>query len=106
MAEVQGNNNLRDDRDGGDRRRSGVIGRGRRLLTSLIRSRWVAMFAIAFAVSWSFHQVDEISQHRLEQQQRITLCVIQAVVIQQQIYPSNRVSIGPILQACEKHDGK
>lgn len=105
MAEVQGNDNLRDGRTG-DRRRAGAIGRGRRLLISIVRSKWIAMFAIAFAVSWSFHQVDEISQHRLEHQQRVTLCIIRAVVVQQQLEPDNRVAIGPILQVCEKHSGK
>lgn len=106
MAEVQIDNDLRNDGyDGADRRRTGVVARGRRLLVLIIRSRWIAMFAIAFAVSWSFHQVDEISQHRLEQQQRVTLCVIKAVVVQQ-LESDDRVTIGPILQACEKHSGK
>lgn len=106
MAKVQTHDVVSRNYSGPDRRRSGLLGRARRLLINTVRSKWLAMFAIAFAVSWSFHQVDEVGQHRLERQQRITQCTIQSVAEQQQLKPKDRVAVGPILQACEKQQGK
>lgn len=106
MAKVQVNDVVSRSYSGPDRRRSGILGAARRWLIKIVRSRWLAMFAIAFAVSWSFHLIDKKGQHRLEHQQRVTICVIKAVAIRQQVTPNDRVVIGPILQACEEHGGK
>jgi hypothetical protein len=106
MAKVQMDDVVSRNYCGPDRRSRSFLGQARRLLIIIVRSKWLAMFAIAFAVSWSFHEVDERGQHQLERQQRVTICVIKAVAIQQQATPDNRVIIGPILQACEKHGGK
>lgn len=84
-----------------------VTTRGERFLSKVVRSRWLAMFAVAFAVSWSFHQVDEIQTHKLERTQRVLTCTIQGVaVMQQRAGTGGRVRIAPILKACEKLEGK
>lgn len=106
MAKVQANDVVSNAYCGPDRRNRGFLGRARRRLIAVVRNRWIAMFAIAFAVSWSFHEVDERGQHRIERQQRITLCVITGVATQQQFHPHSRVIIGPILQVCQKQRGK
>lgn len=104
MDQVQANPDLPNGGPRLDRRRGGVLGRSQRALVSVMRSRWVAMFVIAFAVSWAFHQVDEIGQHRLEHQQHVLTCTIEGVA-RAQTLSNNRVTIGPILQACEKQVG-
>jgi hypothetical protein len=108
MDQVQDNSCLPDDCPTVDRRRGGFIGRTQRIVIAVVRSRWLAMFAIAFAVSWSFHQVDEIGQHRLERQQRITRCVIEGVATAQTnaVPLGQRVEVEPILQVCTKQVGK
>lgn len=91
---------------GPDRRRGGLV-RIERWVIKLVRSKWLAMFGIAFAVSWSFHEVDEVSQHRLERQQRVTICVIEGVASAQNAAPPGvRIRVAPILQACEKRQDK
>jgi hypothetical protein len=109
MGQVQGHEHLSDDSVTADRRRGGAVNRGHRWLIRLVRSRWVAMFAVAFAVSWSFHQVDEISRHRLERQQRVMQCTIQGFATAQALLSNNstqRVTVKPILERCEKQQGK
>jgi hypothetical protein len=104
MDKVQDNVHLPNHGSGAnDRRRRHLT----RMAINVARSRWLAMFAIAFAVSWSFHQVDEIGQHRLERQQRITQCTIKEVAFQQSEADSGmRIAVKPILQQCEKQAGK
>lgn len=107
MVKVQTHHIVSRDYRGPDRRRSGFLGRARRRLISLVRNRWVAMFGIAFAVSWSFHQVDERSQRRVEVQQRVIMCVIQDVALLQEVTPQGeRINVRAILEACRKHEGK
>ena len=107
MAEVQSNQRLRDGDRLPDRREHSRLNRVRRAAVSCARNRWVAMFIVAFSVSWAFHQVDEVGQHRIERQQRILTCTIEGVAIEQtKVGEGQRVPVGPILQACEKHGGK
>lgn len=89
-----------------DRRRRDPVGRARRTLIGIVRSRWVAMFAIAFAVSWSFHQVDEVQEKRLKRSQAVLECTISGVAEKQRKDGLRRVDVGAILEACEKHGGK
>jgi hypothetical protein len=106
MGQVQNNPHLFDDDGGADRRRSDVLGRAQQVLNAVIHSKWVAMFAVAFAVSWAFHQVDEIGQHRLETQQRIMQCTLEGIAAAQVgLQPGNRVPVAPILERCEKQHG-
>jgi hypothetical protein len=104
MDPLQDDPCLPDDGANADRgRRTGL----ERTLVCAMRSKWVAMFIVAFAVSWSFHQVDEVSQHRLEREQHITQCTIAAVAdAQSKLKTGERVIVRPILQACEKQVGK
>jgi uncharacterized protein (DUF427 family) len=75
-----------------------------------VRSKWIAMFAIAFAVSFAFQQVDNIGERRLERSQNITLCVVKGVAdhqtMAQDVPNAPRVAVGPILKACEEQAGK
>lgn len=94
---------LDDDANANHGRRADLEG----MLICIMRSKWLAMFVIAFAVSWSFHQVDEVSQHRLEHQQRITQCTIAGVVDAQSVAKvGERIEVRPILLKCEKQVGK
>lgn len=107
MAKVQTDDVVSRYYSGPDRRRGGLLGQARRLLIKTVRSKWLAMFAIAFAVSWAFHEVDEVGQHRIERQQRITLCTLSGVANAQQHLPKGeRVVVKPILEGCEKLQGK
>ena len=63
------------------------------------------MFIVAFAVSWSFHEFDEQQDKKIERQQRIMQCTIQGVA-DAQLLEGNRTLVQPILQACEKQEGK
>jgi hypothetical protein len=105
MGELQKNECVCNCRPDFDRRRGGSLNRGRRLLIAIVRNRWLAMFAIAFAVSWSFHEVDERGEEKVERSQRILHCTIQGVATEQAATQS-WVDVGPILQACEKQEGK
>lgn len=105
MDQVQAHPDLPSDGPRPDRRRGGPLGRAERVLVGVMRSRWVASFIVAFAVSWAFHQVDEISQHRIERQQDVLTCTIEGVAHQQSL-TAKRVSIQPILQQCDKQVGK
>jgi hypothetical protein len=61
----------------------------------------------AFAVSWGFHVVDERADRKIERQSAILECTIQGMASKQALTdPSERVDMRPILQACEKHEGK
>lgn len=68
------------------------------------------MFAIAFAVSFAFQQVDNIGERRLQRQQNITICVVKGVADQQtlaqDVNNAPRVNVGPILHECEEREGK
>jgi hypothetical protein len=114
MAEVQEHQMVRDQYDGVDRRRGGPLGKLQRGVICIVRSKWVAMFFIAFAVSTAFAQVDNIGERRLERQQEVIVCVVRGVADSQiGVYeadpdriPIRRVIVGPILKACEKQAGK
>lgn len=74
-----------------------------RLIHRIVHSRWLAMFVVAFAVSWAFHQVDEIARHRIEHQQSILACTIEGVAVAQATArPGVRVAVQPILDQCTK----
>jgi hypothetical protein len=105
MDPVQNNNSLPDDRTRSDHPGCPSVREG--LLTKIMRSRWIAMFVIAFAVSWSFHQADEIGQHRLEHQQDVLACTIKGVSdAQSMVQSGERIQVRPILLKCEKQAGK
>lgn len=110
MAEVQEHPVVSNDYDGPDRRGSGPLAKAQRWVIRLVRSRWIAMFAVAFAVSWSFNQVDNIGERKIEKAQRVTICVVKGVADAQTAAESlrhpPRTEVGPILQACEKREGK
>lgn len=105
MVSLPGNDHVSHDDPNADRRRRGPVGRARRLIITIVRSRWIAMFVVAFAVSWAFHQIEEIQNHKLERQQRIISCTITGVAHQQSTYPT-RVQVEPILQRCTNQQGK
>jgi hypothetical protein len=105
MDPLQDNNPLSDDRACTDR--PGCPSLKADLLTRIMRSRWIASFIVAFAVSWSFHQADEIGQHRIERQQRVLACTVTGVAnAQAKTKPGERVVVRPILLKCEKQAGK
>lgn len=106
MAKVQTHDVVSYDYAGPDRRRSGLVGKLQRGLIWTVRSRWVAMFAVAFAVSFAFQQVDNIGERRVERQQRILTCVISGVANSQALTPEQRVKVTPILQVCEDREHK
>lgn len=106
MAEVQSDNVVSRDYRGPDRRRGGILGKLERGLIKTVRSRWLAMFVVAFAVSYGFQQVDNIGERRLERQQKITLCVIDAVAKAQRVQPHLRTNVGSILEVCEERRSK
>lgn len=68
------------------------------------------MFVVAFSVSWAFNQVDNIGERKIEEAQRVTLCVIKGVADAQtrsdQTNSPKRIEVGPILQGCDKREGK
>lgn len=105
MAPVSSDHNVPDGNRPIDRRRVGALGHSQRLLISIVRSRWIAMFVVAFAVSWSFHIVDEKSRDRIERNQQIILCTMSRVAALQAL-GVRRIDVGPILQACEYQQGK
>lgn len=106
MAKVQAHDVVSDSYSGPDRRRGGILGRLERAVIFAVRSRWIAMFMVAFAVSWSFHVVEGHADAKLERQQNINVCVIKSVAEQQRIIPhGQRVSVGAILTRCEKLEG-
>jgi hypothetical protein len=104
VAEVQTNKRVRDSSSDPDRRRGGPLNRVRRGLIWLIHNRWVAMLMVAFAVSWSFHEVDELQEREHERQMEIMACTI-AGVAQAQAISTDRIRVGPILEACQKRAG-
>jgi hypothetical protein len=114
MAEVQEEQVVSHQYHGPDRRRGGPLGALQRGVISLVRSKWIAMFAIAFAVSFAFAQVDNIGERRLERQQEVIVCTIKAVADAQigefehdrEATKIPRVVVGPILKACEEQAGK
>lgn len=107
MEQVQSDDVVSTYYRGPDRRRGGILGRVERLTIRLVRSRWVAMFAIATAVSWGFHVVEKRSDDKIESQQRVTVCVIDTVARQQPTTPiGQRISVSTVLQQCQKHKGK
>lgn len=108
MAQVPSNNDLHQrDSAGHDRRSNSSLNRFRRGLIRIVRSRWIAMFAISFAVSWSFHEVDEQQDRKHARQLRIVECTIQGVATEQAAWPGNRrVAVGPILELCIKQEDK
>lgn len=106
MAKVQSNDVVSAAYCGPDRRRGGPV-RLQRWIITLVRSRWVAAFVTAFVVSYSFHALETRTDHKIERQQQLTMCVIKGVdEAQRQVGPSVRVELGPILQQCEKQPGK
>jgi hypothetical protein len=114
MAEVQDHQVVSHHYVGPDRRRGGPLGTLQRGVIKLVRSKWIAMFAIAFAVSFAFAQVDNIGERRLERQQEVIICTIKGVADAQigayeddpEAVKIPRVVVGPILKGCEKQAGK
>ena len=105
MAQASGDHNLRNGNGGLDRRRSGALARIERWTIAAVRSRWIAMFVVSFAVSWSFHIVDSRSERQLKHQQAIMTCTIQGVATAQD-FGDRRTQVRPILEACEKQEDK
>lgn len=105
MAEVQADNVVSAGHPDPDRRRGGFLGKFERATIKLVRSRWVAMFAVAFAVSWCFHVVEERSDRKIERTQQTVECTLNRV-IQAQAQSHRRIAVGPILEACEKQPDK
>jgi hypothetical protein len=70
-----------------------------------MRSRWLATFVIAFAVSWSFHAVEKIADHKIERNQAVIECTITDVAKAQDMN-HRRVAVQPILKACKEQVGK
>lgn len=108
MAPIQTDDVVSRSYRGPDRRRGGSLGKLQRGVVRLVHSRLIAMFAIAFAVSWSFHLVDQVSEHRIERNQRIIVCTLTGVARAQELdgNKNTRVEVSPILKACEQREGK
>lgn len=107
MAQVQGNNVVPTRDPSLDRGDTNCVGRACRIITAVIRSKWLASFVVAFAVSWGFHVVEERSDAKIEHQQHVTACVVADVALEQQrLGPERRVRIGPILKVCEEREDK
>ena len=109
MEKVPRNHNVSVGNPSPDRRRGGVH-KVERCLIKVVRSKWVASFIVAFAVSWGFHVVEERADQKIEKQQRLTICVIDGVDHAQRepsfLDGGSRVQIRPILQACQERYGK
>jgi hypothetical protein len=69
-----------------------------------MRSRWLASFVVAFAVSWSFHEVDEHGDQKIERAQRISTCTIRGVAWIQDMGGSPNIAV--ILKGCEELEDK
>lgn len=101
MGQLQVNPNLPDDcAPDHPNRRSRLAC----YLIAMIRSKWVAAFIVATAVSWSFSEVDEIQTKKLARQQAVTMCVVKGVAKAQE-NATVRVQVDPILDRCEKQHG-
>ena len=72
MEKVSRNNNVSPVGPDRDRRRGGIH-KLERCLIAIVRSKWVASFIVAFAVSWGFHVVEERADNKIERQQRLTI---------------------------------
>lgn len=103
MGEIRTDEVVSDDYRGPDRRRPGLLGKIERATIHMVRSKWVASFIVAVAVSWCFHIVEDKNDRKLEHQQEVTLCVVQRVHSQP---PLPKRSVERILQQCEKQEGK
>lgn len=106
MGEVCTEQVVSDGYRGPDRRRQGLLGKLERATIGLVRSKWIAALVTAFVVSWCFHVVEKHSDRKVEHTQNVLKCTITQVGAAQGLNGRHRVSVTPILEACEKQAGK
>lgn len=103
MDPLQNNNSVCPD----DRRLASDCRPLKRFLLKAMRSRWLASFIVATAVSFSFSEFDEIQDRKFERQQNVTMCVVKGVANAQVLAPENaRIDVNPILERCNEQHGK
>lgn len=77
------------------------------LIMRIIRSRWTAMTAVAFAVSFSFHLVERHTDSKIQAQSNLTHCVVIRISEQSSNnWTTFQIDSRQILKDCEEHRSK